>query len=311
MFAIPFAVVRSRAWLATVIGCLIASSVVPTLFAFIELGLGWGITEEDGLRIKSTFAHPNIFAFYLVAMIGLILYAKASSCLKFSSRIMKIITCYLPVLVVLLLLTKTRSAWVAAALLFVIYAGFFDRRYLLLGLLTPLILYIPGVEDRLADLSQGNTYGVDSKLNSYAWRSLMWESAFEWIFERLVTGYGLDSFIYFSPVFFPLAGDQAPGAHNVYVQLLFEAGLVGLSGFIWIFAAVGLALRHGFRQDPYGTLIIGGLILGFGAACYSDNMLHYLAFMWYFWFAVGAVCAVQRATQTLDQQSRPVLQPLR
>src|SRR5262249_26974926 len=62
---------------------------------------------------------------------------------------------YLPVTIIFIALTRTRSAWVGAAILIVIYASIADRRYLLCLLLIPLVFYIPGVEERLVDLESG------------------------------------------------------------------------------------------------------------------------------------------------------------
>jgi O-antigen ligase len=199
------------------------------------------------------------------------------------------------VLLVALLLTKTRSAWVAVAILFVMYAGLFDRRYLLGILLLPMLLAIPGVDDRIADLQTNNTYvGEATHLNSFSWRLLLWEFATDWILARPIAGYGLESFRHFSPMFFPLSGNYEFAAHNVYVQLLFEAGALGLLAFLLLFFGIIMRLKARFRADPSGSCMLFAMILGFLVGCFADNMLHYLPFMWYFWFILGTACANAR-----------------
>ena len=46
--------------------------LLPVAYALLELALHGAMTASDDFRIKSTFTHPNIFAFYLVLMIALI-----------------------------------------------------------------------------------------------------------------------------------------------------------------------------------------------------------------------------------------------
>lgn len=61
--------------------------------------------------------------------------------------------------------------------IFTIYALIYERKYLIYILMAPIVGFmIPEVRDRFMDLAQGNEVVNYSKLNSYAWRKLMWES---------------------------------------------------------------------------------------------------------------------------------------
>ncbi|MFY0100015.1 hypothetical protein ABTQ08_21355, partial [Acinetobacter baumannii] len=75
--------------------------------------------------------HPNILAFYLTLIISLGLYVLKSPTFKLSQLQRFAFTGYLGVLMVLLLLTQTRSAWAAVLVLFVLYGLMFERRYLI------------------------------------------------------------------------------------------------------------------------------------------------------------------------------------
>ena len=44
---------------------------------------------------------------------------------------------------------------------------------------------------------------------------------------HVLYGYGLESFRFYSPRFFPLQGEDSWDPHNVYVQLYFETGALG------------------------------------------------------------------------------------
>jgi len=294
VFVGAFHVVRSPADFRLCVKIVLWSSVIPALYALVELGTG-GAHRADGFRIQGTFAHPNIFAFYLVLVISLVLYMLKSSGKALSTEVKVVLLLYTLLLLAELLLTKTRSAWLACLTIFVIYGLIFERRYLAYATLVPLLaLLIPGVQDRLLDLSQGNEYVQYARLNSFAWRRLIWESGLQWMRpDHYPLGYGLESFKHFSLVFFPLA-DRAgtgSGAHNVYVQLLFETGIVGLAAYLALVGWLLWCLRALPSLDRMAAFVSIAAIVAYLIISLSDNMLRYLSFNWYFWFVVGAACA--------------------
>src|SRR5262249_39719100 len=78
VFVGAFVLVRSPADFRFCVRLVIGSSVIPVVYALAELATGGGHTP-DGLRLKGTFGHPNIFAFYLVVVISLTLYLRKST----------------------------------------------------------------------------------------------------------------------------------------------------------------------------------------------------------------------------------------
>jgi O-antigen ligase len=304
-FALPFSLVRSKEKALQCLLIIMCSSVVPVTYAFVELATGSAATES-GIRLKSTFTHPNIFAFYLVCLLALIMFMLRSSLGSLSPRVRSWFVLYLPVTIIFIALTGTRSAWVGAAILIVIYAIIADRRYLLCLLLIPLVFYIPGVEERLVDLESGNVdYGY-ARLNSYAWRKLMWERTLDWFMDNpsLLLGYGLGSFRYYLPAFFfKAAAEGGNDPHNVYVQIFFEMGIFGLVTFVWLIASLFIKLRKQYSFDKGGFIIMTALLASYLIACSSDNMLDYLAFQWYFWFFMGIVCAWIRLETAISRRS--------
>src|SRR5262249_7826206 len=137
-FALPFSLVRSKEKALQCLLIVMCSSVIPVTYAFMELATG-GATQS-GIRLfflKSTFTHPNIFAFYLVSLLALTMFMLRSNLVSLSPRVRSWFGLYLPVIIILIALTGTRSAWVGATILIVIYASIADRRYLLCLLLIP------------------------------------------------------------------------------------------------------------------------------------------------------------------------------
>lgn len=295
-FAIPFFILRTARDLSRFVLVVLASSLPPTLYAFVDIARG--LSDLGEFRLQSTFSHPNIYAFYLVLMLGLALYVRASRAVRFSPRLRRLVTLYVPLLVLFLLLTKTRSAWGACGLMFLVYAVRIDRRFLAGLLLVPLLFAAnPSLMDRLTDITAATE--VDSfsqlndstRLNSYVWRQALWQSALPEILERPLLGHGLETFRPSTPRFFPLIGPQGIDGHNFYLQMAFELGLLGVLALAWLLACVGWRLARGLRRDPPGLLIVACILLAYLLESYSDNMHFYLSFNWYFWFVMGCVHA--------------------
>ena len=293
VFALPFALVRSREWAVRCLMVVLYSSVIPVAYGFIEFASHARIMGEDRIGVKSTFTHPNIFAFYLTCLFSLILFMLRSRLVSVPLRLKRLLVLYLPIIIVLLLLSGARTAWVAAAITLIVYASIIDKRYLLCLLLVPFMIYIPGVEDRLVDLQSGNEDVGYAQLNSYAWRKLLWQNTWDWMQANPIQffGYGLASFKHYVPLFHARAASVPVGAHNTFLQIFFEMGIFGLLAFTWLFVALFTKLKKGFSVDKAGSIIMMTFALSFLVGSYADNMLDYLVVEWYFWFIMGVVCA--------------------
>lgn len=304
VFVIAFYVVRSKSDFELCVTTILLSSLIPVLYAFVDIAQNINTFSPDGFRLKSTFSHANIFAFYIVLNISLLIYRLKTSLMKASAATRWVFISYMLLLLGLLVMTKTRSAWAACFVIFAVYGLFFERKYLIYLAFSPVIaLLIPSVRDRFLDLGSGNEYVQYAKLNSFAWRLLLWESSIEWMTKvKSVFGYGLNSFKHYSPVFFPLAGNTHFGAHSTYVQWYFEAGIVGILSAIWMYARLFFTLKLGTGRDKLRTAISITLAIEYLFFAFSDNMLDYLAFNWYFWFFMGAACAVTMLPQEAEQE---------
>jgi O-antigen ligase len=293
IFVSAFYFVNSSRDFGACVRIVLWSSAIPVLYSFVDAAMGIQSSGIEGFRLKSTFTHPNIFACYLTLVIALVLYAMKSARMALGPAKRHWLGAYLALLLFLLVLTKTRSAWIATFVVFVLYALFFERRYLAYLMLLPVAAAIlPGVGARLRDLDEHNQFAQFAALNSFEWRRLIWETGLEWMRPaRYLLGYGLDAFRHYSPQFFPLAGNFNPGAHNVYVQWLFEVGVVGLCALTWLFGTLAWRIKGMLQFDRLGAFIALSLLAAYLTISFSDNMFWYLAFNWYFWFVLGAACA--------------------
>lgn len=293
MFVAAFYMVRKPEDLVYYMKIMLVSSIIPVLYSAVDYILHHN-EGSGGYRIRSTFSHANIFAFYLTLMIGITFYMFKRA----AARRNQFWQCcgwvlYLLVLLGLLVGTRTRSAWLACFLMFFVYALFFERRYFLYMVLFGVMgLAIPGVLDRLADLGSGNEVSGYSKLNSYAWRVYLWESGLNWMRPRdFVLGRGLQAFKDQVVIFFPLASGINWNAHSVYVQLIYETGIVGLLCYLRLYFSALRQLFGMIKLDRMAAFVVLMAVFNFLLAAYSDNLLDYLNFNWYLWFLIGAGCA--------------------
>jgi hypothetical protein len=294
IFVCAFYVVRTPEDFKRCARIVLYSSVLPLLYGIIDIAIKGGVHGPNGARLQSTFAHPNIYAFYLTLVIALGFYVLKSDTYQLEKRHRVGLGGYLMLLLGMLALTQTRSAWIACGAMFVGYGLLFERRYLVYMLVVPMLaLLIPDVRDRVLDLGAGNEVKQYAKLNSFAWRLYIWESGLQWMRpSHYLFGYGLESFQFYSPTFFPLAGKTHFGAHSMYVQWLFELGAIGMLACLWVYGRVMWTLKGLIAFDKLGAFVLIVMMLQYLIVSASDNMAAYLAFNWYFWFVLGSGCAL-------------------
>jgi O-antigen ligase len=296
IFIGAFYIVRSIEDFRFCVRLILWSSAAPAVYALYEIAAAFG-SDWNAFRLQSTFTHPNIFAFYLILVICLGFYLIKSKVTTEAAASNFMLTLYLFILAGMLVLTQTRSAWFASLVIFALYGIFFQRRYIFFLILIFLVcLLVPAVRERLLDLNDGNELGQQAKLNSFAWRLSLWESAIKWIEpQRYVFGYGIGAFRENSVTFFSRSGGMKWDAHNLYIQWFFDVGLLGLAAYLWIHARLLYLLQPLRVIDRLAAFITVSIIGSYLVVSFSDNMMFYLVFNWYYWFAIGAASALVSA----------------
>ncbi|WP_254302419.1 O-antigen ligase family protein [Sphingobium chlorophenolicum] len=277
------------------------SGVVPIFFGLFQVALG-----SAPSRISSTFSHPNILAFFCFLYISFLFHAQLSGYLRsFAGK--SVLWGLIGAATLALLLTGTRSAYLSTYLFLLLYSAF--RRPLLilpLLLLPPIVLLIPAVAERINDAISGTTpvtydYLVSAmrgdvsdsgvlQLDSGTWRRYLWQASWPWIQQNWIFGYGLGSFKYYSLDFFPLSSENGSGAHNVYIQILFEGGMVMLISYIFIIFSIIFIQFYNKNINKFDKVYCWLLIATYSVASYSDNMLYYLSINIAIWFVIFAMC---------------------
>ncbi|MFH1644889.1 MAG: O-antigen ligase family protein [Candidatus Omnitrophota bacterium] len=293
IFVIPFIIVDKEADYKYWFGVLFFSSFIPVTIGIIDVLHGGTVSLTGGMRIRGSFSHPNILAFYIVLMIAVVFCLLKDKKFKHSFLRSNLLRFYGLILFVLLIYTKTRSAWISCWVLFFLYGVFKERRYILYALIVPPFLLLnQSVYERVSDLFMGRGY-IETGVDSLRWRLELWKSTLLWIRRRFLFGYGLSSFEELSNQFFFTGSGSGAFAHNAYLKLLFETGVFGLFSFVMVY----LSILHNIflkikNSIPENTLVYAAAIsylFSYLVASGADNMLYYLAFNWYFWFFIGLI----------------------
>lgn len=284
------------------------------------------INYEFGSRAVSTFGNPNFLSSYLVIFLPMVFlrYMKAKSGgEKFTFFAILVIIC------AYLAISMTRSSWLGVVGAGVFLLLFKDFRVLLLknkARAAAMIAvcfavfflwpsgqggdeYSPAASQRIAelsDLNEASAFGLGApadKLNAaYHQRLMMWACGLEMFKEAPLLGKGLTSFqtnyglcqgglMLKNPALGGLK-TQANEAHNQFVQVLAESGLLGFISFICFLALGFWGVLKAARAEKNEDLRLAYLCLASGLAAFIlDNTLNITfraaitAFA--FWFAFG------------------------
>lgn len=298
MFLVPFLVIKSREDYMFWLKAFAWSFVLPVFYANFDLLNGGQFYPDAGIRIKGSFSHPNVLAFYLCLGITYYFYLLNGRLLQVNRNIRAAMVAVVVNMLALLLATKSRNAWIACFFSFFIYGLLRDRKTLLmLFMMMPLLLFVPSVQDRVGTLFNTNS-SIDYKgVNSFEWRLNMWKSSLPFVARKPLQGYGLTSFKELSPQFSEERASM--GAHNVYIEVLFEAGLIGLAAYIFLFLQPLLFFWNSMRRAVNRVTaklwaIVVGYILSYMIICFADNLSYYLVFNWYVWFFIGLMMVAKK-----------------
>lgn len=266
--------------LRSVVTAVLASSVVPCLFAVLQFatGQGSGTISGSGLgRVTGTFVHPNPFATYLAIVLVLAVAVLPHAARRLDQvAIMSVIG----LSTVCLTLTYSRGGWIAALVGLAYLLG--KRSILLLALagavVVTLVMFAPPVQERFADIgAPPPVEGVPA--NSLEWRVGYWQDVLPLASVNPITGIGMEG----------VQASTSAGLppHNAYVQSYVETGLLGLGALLAVVITGAVTLRRRVRQAADGlerglALAASGIALGLLAQTLTENLLTQTMALWYF-----------------------------
>lgn len=254
-------------------------------------------------RATASFAHPNVLAFALILSL-----APAMVLSFVGSRRRRLLMSPLPISIVAgLVFTLSRSGIIGAVVSLVTLMAWrrFRRTALLavgaLGIVVALnfnTIYHAReaslVRERLSTL---NVQGVE--VNP---RIRIWEKTPSLIADHFWLGVGEGNYSLFSPRYglLDIGGLHYDHAHDVFLTIAAETGLIGLASFLWFLYAVGRSAVRAVRSrgptHPFalgaGAALLGLLVTSIGEYPLRTNDIMALVM-----FEVGVVVACERVAQ--------------
>jgi len=336
IFFIIISSVKERRWMFAILSACLLSAFLAASYSILQFyGIDLPIWRRLGgrTRLFSTFGNPNYLAGYLAACfpVAFILW------IHLKERLQSIILFFLMItLYTSLLMTFTRGAWIALFLagIFVLITllayqktGFFKEnrtRFLSLALALLVVTAIYSTPNPLnpeeKNVLQRGVSAANFEQSSIQQRFLIWLSAFELIKERPITGWGIGTFGLQYPFaqekvlsreenrrYIPQA-NKSINAHNDYLHLWAETGIIGLVCFIWIiiifYRRCFSFLRRMDKED--GLLVIGfmGSVTAILAHSFFSFPFHIIQNGLVFWLMLGLGVALieGRLLNQMDDQ---------
>jgi len=242
-------------------------------------------------RITSTMGNPNVYGELLVLTMPFFWTAIINSRTLLKKALFAVL--FVPVMVSLLL-TGSRSAWISFAVSVLVFVFFKNKKLIpvmiILGILSIPLLPQP-IYDRLMTLSNPND-------SSASYRKAILETAMPMLRDYWVTGVGLgtDAFIAIYKRYMSFKLKTVAHTHNLYLQVWLEAGIVALISLIWfvlrLFKKCALSIFN--RTDKYiNNILIAGLasLAGILVMGLADHVWFYNRIMLIFWADVGVILA--------------------
>jgi len=238
-------------------------------------------------RISSSFVHSNDFGAYIITVLPL-------TFLIFSSLISKRkkLT-ILPVILLgfyCLLRTSSRGAWLGFLVAIIIYFFIYKKKVALLipVALLVIIMIMPQGYERITSLFR-------QEQNTVWERTKLWQGAWGMIKEHPILGLGVNTFSKNFPQYKPVDYPDLRYAHNSYLQMWAEIGLLGLIIFLaiplTILAKAFRGIKKKIKASPQGLTLLGAICgyVGFLVQSGMDNNLFSLVLTTLFWVFTACI----------------------
>ncbi len=306
-------VVKNRKDLKLVIGFLLFSGFLVSLYAFYQKIIGQGVwsTEIWGqpkiLRVTGTFPHPNFLGLYLgpLFILGL-----GYIFLNFKKNILSIvkISVFLILFLGSLIFAKSEGAIIAIFIALFFCAMLYKpiRKWFLISILifVLILLSFPFSRGYLTEKIFFQDLSGRLRVN-------IWKGASEILKEKFILGTGLNGYRVLAPQYQERYYDQDtqelisvethPYPHNLFLTIWLELGLLGLVIFFLILFQF---FRQGFKFFKEEPILIGSimgamviiLVHGLVDTPYFKNDLAIL-----FWVIIGAIIVVSRRGGRVDE----------
>lgn len=296
--------------LALILSCFAASMLgVYQNFVGVESTASWIDSEmfaEIGSRVVGPFDNPNVFGEYLIMLLPLAVALVLTR--RGAQRLIGIAVTLAAGAA--LVYTWSRGAWLGAmasiGLLLVLYHA------VLLRLVVPAIVALPFVAAALPSAILSRLTSIGNLADtSTAYRVSIWTASVNMLKDIFESGIGTGSAA-FSAVYpaYALGGAAyALHAHNLYLQIFVELGVVGIAVFVlmlfFFFRSVFSCYRTlGDRTQATTILAMGLGVFALLVQGLTDNVWYNYRIVLLFWLLMGIVIGMGRDDGLSDARRR-------
>jgi len=257
-----------------------------------------GHVIEPGQRPTASFKTPNGLGGYLSIVIPMVMAAVLLS-KSISKRVIMVVLC--AVALWSLVISSSRGALlgvtVGIVFFFCAYQTSVKKKNLSgiwIGVLTAALFL-----SLFSVMQFGNIeLFLEERMNSVYWRLEIWKDSFTMIVERPIFGHGINTFMTIFQEYNTGGGARhAPTyAHNCFLQLAAETGIIGIMcflGIIWkLFVTTLQRVSDNPSNDNHIQIAMLGLlsgILAFLVHSFFDTNFYSLQLSVHFWYMVGVL----------------------
>ena len=290
---------------------LVISGAAVSAYGILQYLLGvtgassWIDSEmfsEIGVRVYSTLDNPNMLAAYLLLVIPF-----SGACILVAKRpVVKLFyACCLGAMLLCMILTFARGAWLGLIVAVAVFLVMMDRRFIILGVVGLILLYFT-LPDVILDrfLSIGNV-----KDSSTAYRLSIWLGTFAMLKDFWFTGIGPGTTA-FNRVY-PLYSYNTAAAqhsHNLYLQLMCDAGVSGIVVFLIIlftfFRTLCIAISKEKNKSSKALQIAAvSSATGFLVHGFADHLFYNYRVTLVFWAVLGLGLLIARRGTLSDERA--------
>lgn len=273
----------------TLLIILIIDGLVVALAGFVQLAIipdfRWQAVEEGWDphkgRLLSTFFDPNFTGAFLCLTLSLV------TSLLFSKRFKLLALASLPILLLALLLTFSRSAWLMFGIIVLVFGLLRSRWLLILAIFLAFSSYffVPRVQTRLS--------GVTDPADSAHYRLISWNNTLKVASDYPLTGVGFNTYRYAQAAygFFdfrdPTGGHAGAGSDSSWLLVLATTGIFGFLTFCLIYLRLIInSLKT--RKNVLGLALLAAL-LGLAVETNFINSLFYTPIMAWVWVVASLI----------------------
>jgi len=275
----------NRKRITVLLWVLLASSLLVSIDGIyqwvngVDFLRGFECTNVDNAYtvVRATFNHYNNFATFLAVILFInlaFLIRSKNIWLSFALSVLFMLAA------ANLILTGSRGALLAMSAGALVFLFFLPNKrfgcFLILSAFSLIAVYI--------SFPQGAKIAYSLIARADAGRFVIWKAAFSMFKESPVIGKGLGLFMKLLPSY----GLEALYAHNCYLQMLAEAGLLGLLTFLWFLGEVGSRIVAYLQRNR--DIVLLGLFCAFLAYlvnAFFDTQLYALKLSLLFWILAG------------------------